>query len=444
MKLFNSLRVRLLLVMVVVTTLGIMVTAGIATRLSTDQFQKYNTRHNDRRPAPFVRILVDNYQENQGWGNVQPLIENLGQMTGERVILIDQGEWIVADSERRITEKIPAQGFTDNYFQVVVDGRVRGKLYIDPFNLRFNEDQNMLFNLNRSVLIGTVLVTLASILVTFFFSRSIIRPLEELTSAAQKMEKGDLSVRVRAKTSDEVGRLGHAFNAMASSIARLEQLRRNMVSDVAHELRTPLTNVRGYLEAVRDGLLKPDKALIDNLYEETMLLNRLVDDLQDLALAEAGRLKLVIQDESVEELVQSALALSQPLAQSRQISFETKIAPELPLLRIDEQRMLQVLRILINNAVDYSPEGGKIELAAWREGPQVLISIADQGPGIDQDKLQMVFERFYRADPSRTRQSGGAGLGLAIARQFVELHGGKIWAESPPGRGAIFKLAFDA
>jgi len=313
-------------------------------------------------------------------------------------------------------------------------------LYIDPFKTRNIKDDLFLGRINHSFLIGSLVVIVLAVLLTIIVTRPIIRPMEELTEAVQKMEKGDLSVRVNIHSKDETGRLARAFNKMAESLSTLEQLRQNMVSDVAHELRTPLSNVRGYLEASRDGLLQTDENLVNNLYEEAMLLTRLVDDLQDLALAESGHLGLDFQPIEIGSLVETSIELCRTQAQSREIGLQTDISPGLPLIKADAQRLLQVFRNLINNALEHTPTGGKIIIAACPEQGNVHIRVTDNGIGIPSDQLELIFERFYRADPSRVRSTGGRGLGLSIVKKFINLHGGSVWAESQPGNGSTFHI----
>ncbi|MGC8782253.1 MAG: sensor histidine kinase, partial [Anaerolineae bacterium] len=292
--------------------------------------------------------------------------------------------------------------------------------------------------INRSVLLGALIAGLAAVLVTLALSVRILRPIERLTRAAERLEKGDLAVRVPVDSTDEIGHLARAFNAMADSLAQQEQLRRNMVNDVAHELRTPLTNLRGYLEAARDGLLTPDADLVANLYEETMLLSRLVADLQELAQAEAGQLKLLRQPSDLAAIVGQAAAIVRPQAEAKGLDLTVDLPTDLPPVEVDPERIGQVLRNLLNNAIAHTPAGGHISITAGIVGPQMAVSVRDTGIGISPEDLPHVFERFYRADKSRARQTGGAGLGLAIVRQLVMAHGGQVSAQSEPGRGSTF------
>jgi signal transduction histidine kinase len=319
---------------------------------------------------------------------------------------------------------------------------------------------------NRALLLAAGAAGLAALLATVVLSRRILGPVEALTAAARRMETGDLSQRVEVRSRDEIGELAHAFNSMAGGLERTEQLRRHMVTDVAHELRTPLTNIRGYLEAVRDGVALPRPELIESLHEEALLLDQLVNDLQDLALAEAGQLRLACGPLDIVAAIESAAAALRPALAAKDLSLVLEPAPDLPLAVADAKRVGQILRNLLNNALTHTPPGGTIAVAAvpttedgrrktnvyesvvpssvLRPSSFVLVRVSDSGVGIAPEHLELVFERFYRADPARARATGGAGLGLAIVRQLVEAHGGRVWAASTPGQGATFSFTLPA
>ncbi|HUS17801.1 MAG TPA: ATP-binding protein, partial [Chloroflexia bacterium] len=260
-----------------------------------------------------------------------------------------------------------------------------------------------------------------------------------LTLAAGRMARGDLDQRVEIASRDEIGQLGRAFNHLADSLHTSEQLRRQMVTDIAHELRTPLTNIRGYLEAVRDGVLPAEPVVVDSLYEESMLLSRLVDDLQALALAEAGQLKLHAQPVEPAAMIERSVAgLGPPTADEPAVIMD--VPADLPLVQADAERVGQVLRNLLRNARQHTPPHGTVTVRARAMAGAVEISVCDTGSGITPEHLPYVFERFYRADPARARSTGGAGLGLAIVKQLVEAHGGRVEVDSAPGSGATFRF----
>jgi signal transduction histidine kinase len=286
---------------------------------------------------------------------------------------------------------------------------------------------------------GLVAVGIAGIL-SLALSQRILSPIQSLTNATLQMQAGDLSQRVVVTGDDEIGKLGSTFNAMASSLQQQEQLRRNMVSDIAHELRTPLSNIRGYLEAVQDGVIDPNRATIDSLHEEAMLLNYLIEDLQELSLAEAGQLRIMVRPMDVVEVVESAVAGLKMPASSKNITLTTNLPSNLPIVQADPERMGQVLRNVIKNAILYTENAGKITITAQAEPTGVSIAVADTGRGIAPEHIPYLFDRFYRADESRNRATGGTGLGLAITKAIVDLHHGDIFVDSIVGVGTTFKI----
>ncbi|MDP2989495.1 MAG: ATP-binding protein, partial [Kiritimatiellota bacterium] len=294
--------------------------------------------------------------------------------------------------------------------------------------------------IGRYLLWGALLAVAIALMLTFFLSRRISAPVKALTFAARRLGQGDLTQRVQFRDKGEVGELAQAFNSMADDLARAERLRRNMVADAAHELRTPLSNIRGYLEAIRDGVIKPDTAAIRSLDEEAALLARLVNDLQELNLAEAGELKLHSRPEDIAELIREAVNAVQLQTKAKGLSLSLELPDKLPAVKIDAHRVNQVLRNLIENAVAHTTKDGSIVITAKQQDSWVKVNVADTGEGIPAEDLPNIFERFYRADKSRTRATGGSGLGLTIARRLVEVHGGKIEVQSEPGKGSCFSF----
>jgi len=416
-------------------------------------FTRYEEDRRMMRHQRFERFLGQHYAQNENWSGVQLVVERMGQITGERVVLADAKGQIVADSAGELVGQPVGQGWNTPAAQIIYHGAKVGVLYTDlpgqggvfpdavrvlppPPNV---EPESMVFlaSVNRVLLIVAVVAGLSAVLLILGLSRRILAPVEALTAAVRRMEAGDLSQRVEITSRDEIGELARAFNSMADGLARLEELRRNMVTDVAHELRTPLSNIRGYLEALQDGVVAPERHIIDSLHAEAMLLSRLVDDLQELSLAEAGQLRLERQPVALADVVDRAVEAIRLRAEARGVALRVNL-PEDLLVDIDPQRIGQVLRNLLENALTHTPSGGEIAVAAHDEGQWVRVSVRDTGSGIAAEDLPYVFERFYRADKSRSRATGGAGLGLAIARQLVEAHGGRIEVESAIGQGTQF------
>jgi signal transduction histidine kinase len=292
----------------------------------------------------------------------------------------------------------------------------------------------------RYFIIGGLLAVIVALGLTFIMSRHALLPIRALTVAAQKWGKGDLSQRVKITEKSEIGEMATTFNSMAANLERDIQLRRDMIADVAHELRSPLTNIRGFLEAIRDSVMHPDEKTIGSIYDETMLLSRLIDDLQELSLAEAGELKLYCEIEEAPDLINQAMSAVQAKAAGKGLSLDRDVPAGLPEVYVDFLRIKQVLLNLLENAIAHTPPGGAITVAAIEKGDMIEMSVTDTGEGIPADELQNIFERFHRVDKSRTRSTGGTGLGLTIAKSFVEAHGGKITVQSETGKGSHFSF----
>ncbi|NIK55513.1 sensor histidine kinase [Kribbella shirazensis] len=282
-------------------------------------------------------------------------------------------------------------------------------------------------------------VLLIAALVMIFAGRRLVRPIVALTGAAQRMRNGDHAARVPVSGKDEVARLGHAFNDMAESIQRHDFQRKAMVSDVAHELRTPLANIKGYLVASEDGVVPLDRELVSSLLEETGLLEHLVADLQDLALADAGMLRLHPGERDLSEVAQQVVSAHRPAAEAASITLTCTAAVPSPAV-VDSARIRQALGNLVANAIRYTPRGGQVLVGVQRVDNGYNLTVTDNGMGIAAEHLPHLFDRFYRADVSRTRTTGGSGLGLAITKHLVEAHQGHITVTSNPGTGSTFTI----
>ncbi|MFJ6102199.1 sensor histidine kinase [Streptomyces sp. NPDC092359] len=268
----------------------------------------------------------------------------------------------------------------------------------------------------------------------------LVRPLRALTLAAQLMKDGETTAPVPVRSDNEIGRLAAAFNDMAAHRARLEHQRREMVGDVAHELRTPLSTIRGWLEGAQDGVADLDPAFVSSLLEEAIQLQHIIDDLQDLAQADAGELRLSPAPVGVGELLAQVAAAQTPRAETAGVRLAVTFPDGLPDLTADPVRLRQAVGNLVSNAVRHTPHGGTVTLRARAAGSRLTVEVEDTGSGIPAEDLPYVFDRFWRADKSRNRRTGGSGLGLAIVRKLAEAHGGTATARSTPGEGSVFIL----
>jgi signal transduction histidine kinase len=439
---WHSLRFRLLLALIAVVVVVVGTVTVLASRTTMREFQRYVERGSVLRDRRLQGMLAVHYQQNGNWNNVQPLVEQMAKTSGERIVLADENGLVLADSDHKLIGQSVSPGTVGPGVMITWSDVPVGFLYVQPTPGLPPDSPEAIFlgSVNRWLLTGVIAAAVVAIILTAALSRRILRPVEALTEAARRMEKGDLSQRVAVQTKDEIGELAHAFNSMSDGLARLEQLRRNMVTDVAHELRTPLSNIRGYLEALQDGVTQPSPEVIGSLHDEAMLLTRLVNDLQELALAEAGQLKLVLQPTAVEQIVSQVVSVMQPTAASKGLTLQTDLQHGLPPVMADAGRVAQVLQNLANNAMSCTPAGGTITVTArlGASAAEVQLSVRDTGIGIAPEHLPYVFDRFYRVDQSRTRATGGAGLGLTIVKQLVEAHGSHVWAESTLGQGSTF------
>ena len=297
--------------------------------------------------------------------------------------------------------------------------------------------QMFLSSIHYSLIWASIVALVLAFVLSFLLLRRVLRPLSQMTAISDQVAAGDFSTRVDITTKDEVGRLGLSFNRMADSLSQIEQLRRNMVADVAHELRTPLTNLRGYLEALNDQVLEPSPDTLRILQEETMRLVKLVENLQQLARADAAQHYLHLEEVHVAKEIDYLLNLYSSGLQEKKIQITTHFEDEATLVTADRDKFLQAASNLLDNCLKYTPPHGQIDISSQRTSESIEISFCNTGPEIAATDLPFIFERFFRTERSRSRDHGGAGIGLAITRELIEAHGGRVSAESGDGRTCI-------
>lgn len=452
----NRLWVKLTLAFLAVALVAIGVVAALALRTTGDRFRQYIVASGMGMQSATAETLVDYYARQGSWAGVDTLLAGLGtngmgmgrgrggrSPAGLDLALADpRGRVLASRTGELVGEQLPANVLAQGT-PLTFDGQRIGTLLtlrasdtaLDPLAETFLQQV-------RDSLIWAALGAAAlSLILGLLLSRVLTAPLARLTRAAQAIAAGDLTQRVEIHARDETGALGEAFNDMAASLAAAETLRRNLIADVSHELRTPLTVVQGNLQALLDGVYPLEMGQVANLYDETRLLTRLVDDLHDLALADAGQLRLERLPVDLAALGRAAVAQFAPVAEAAGIRLALEAEGALPAVSGDADRLAQVLRNLLGNALRHTPAGGQVTVSVHAADGGVRVQVADSGTGISAEDLPHVFDRFYRGDRSRSRQGGGAGLGLAIARQLVAAHGGTLTVESQVGTGTTFTLA---
>ena len=298
--------------------------------------------------------------------------------------------------------------------------------------------------LSRGIVASAITAVGLALLISLLLARAISRPVRELREATQVVAGGELGVQVPVRTDDEIGQLAASFNRMSADLAHSNDLRRQMTADIAHDLRTPLTVILGYTEALSEGKLDGTQEAFDVMHEEARRLQRLIEDLRILTLADAGELPLMKRAIHVVPLLEQVAASHTPRAEEKDITLDVAAAEDLPEVEMDPDRIAQVLGNLINNALRYTPRGGRVTLGAARTPGAVAITVSDTGTGISEEHLPHIFERFYRADAARHTDDMESGLGLAIAKSIVEAHGGTLAVASQPGAGTTFTISLPA
>jgi signal transduction histidine kinase len=411
----------------------IVITARWNTR---SEFQRFLS---DQDQTDIITVLENYHRQNGSWAGAERIFFRRGSRPNRRppfTLTDTQGNVIVPNGRYRLGDRVPE---SDLVLGVPIreDGHVIGILV--PIRAPFEgnpREVQFIERINRTLFYGALLSALIALLLAIFLSRTLTRPIRELTRATHAVSRGDLSQQVPVRSDDELGELAAAFNKMSSELARSTNARKQMTADIAHELRTPLSLILGHAEAVHDGVLPPTRENFELIREEAARLGHLVDDLRILSLADAGELKISLQRIELAELLREVAALYQYQAERKNIKLEVEIAASLSSVEVDPGRMTQVLTNILNNALRHTPEGGRILISAKEIDTHIELAVEDSGPGLDAEDLPRIFDRFFRTDSSRQRESsGGSGLGLTIARSIVQAHGGQISAECEAGKG---------
>ena len=302
-------------------------------------------------------------------------------------------------------------------------------------------DRPALGGFDRIFLLFTIVGAVLASIMSFIFARTLVNPMERVIHATEDIAKGNYKSRIQSKRRDEIGDLCFAVNKMAEKLEQTEQLRRDLVSNVAHELATPLTNIGGYLRAINDGTIEYGDEMKETLVlieSETDRLSSLVGDVRALYLVDSPKKQLELKETDLNELIRSVIKKKKPDFESKDLHLETDFDQDLPEVNVDKDRMVQVIMNLLANAVAYTPSEGHIQVSTGIECDEAFVSIIDDGVGISEEDLPYIFERFYRVDKSRSRKTGGTGVGLTIVKDLVDAHGGRVEVQSSPEEGSEF------
>jgi len=437
-----------------VTLLGELVTGGMAERQLSERFRQF-ARHSQFMSelgmdggSP-LESLVAHYQARGDWTGVGTVLAATdygvghGPGRGGRALLLADADGTVV-FDGALAHPRPGSRLTAADLRialpVVADGRTVGYLTTrsQGWWALSAAAQSYLGDLRAVLVRAGFAALLMGVAVGLLMARVLADPLCRVAAAARGFSRGEPWRPLPETGVDEVSELGRAFNEMVASLARAEELRGHMVADIAHELRTPLTVIQGNLRAMLDGVYSVDGGEIARVYDESRRLGRLVEDLRDLAHAEAGRLSLRRGPVDLDRLLTRAVALFAEQGRERAVRIGLTTAPGLPRVDADEDRVGQVVANLLANALHHARAGGAVAVVAETIAGEVRVHVSDDGPGLGPRERERVFDRFWRAEASRTREGGGSGLGLAIARQIIVAHGGRIGVDSVPGEGSRF------
>lgn len=435
----RSITIRLSLAFIGISVISTVLVVMFTRWRSSEEFRTFIIDQN--RPS-VVTAFSDYYQQHGSWDGISNA--NLPTQAPPNPRPVDQSPFTLVDNNNQIV--LAGAGYqigqnlssTDlaNGIPIQVNNQTVGILLINRTAFRINTPgSNFLNRINLQTLWGGLTAIGIALILAIILSRTLTRPIRELTAATQVASQGNLPQQVPVRSHDELGQLATSFNRMSTALARSLNLRRQMTADIAHELRTPISIILGHAEAVHDGVLPASPETFEIIREEAERLEHLVDDLRTLSMADAGELKLALRPYSPEKLLNDTQKIFAHQASQKNIALNTKIESGLPEIEVDPERMKQVFGNIVDNALRYTPENGKIILSADVVDHGVEMKVQDSGPGVEPEDLDRIFERFYRTESSRARDKGGSGLGFAIAKSIVEKHNGKIWAESKPGEG---------
>jgi signal transduction histidine kinase len=433
-----------------------LIAIGLAAALIWGQVSfEFNRYLETQSQNEFALAANDYYQIHHSWDGVdnylreQRLLPPLSEVNPppQPFVLVDSNRKVIIASAPYVVGEKVKQGVLDKGIPIESNGPVFGTVISTGQPLvRKPLDQKYVDQINQAFWIAGLVGMLVALIFGLALARSFTRPIRDLTAATRNMAQGKLEQQVPVYSKDELGELAQSFNQMSADLAHANQSRRQMTADIAHDLRNPLTVIGGYLESLQDGKLKPTLERFQVMQSEVQHLQRLVEDLRTLSLADSGELKLYLQPIAPAELLDRVAAAYRHQAEQQQISLKVEIQDNLPEINLDSERMEQVLGNLVSNALRYTPEGGEISLSVNQpfDGAQVqvegcmVLSVKDNGSGIPPEILPHIFERSYRRDSSRSGSE--SGLGLAIAKSIVELHGGGIRAESDSENGTRFLI----
>ena len=461
----RSISLKIIFVLVIVSLVGALFTTFYIqsrTRNAFDSFIK------DQEEVALADLLISHFEEFSSWENAEIHFldfyrirttgfpgggtgtknpnrpgENLGPPAfvltdPEGIVLVgltNHTGFLIGDhiNEKDLKKSMPLE----------IDGEVEGYLVAVPATPnRSGMQQNFLETVEKGLIISSLVTLLIALVLGGILINSFTRPIRQLADGTEKIAGGELGYQVEIKSSDELGRLADSFNNMSLDLKKADQGRKQMTADIAHDLRTPLSILHGYTEAMSEGKMAGNPEIYQAMHGQTRHLNYLIEDLRILSLLDSEEMHFQLEKIDPGRILSQSKTAFIPLAAKKEINLILEGSDELPRVNLDPDRLTQILGNLINNAISVLPRGGTIWLKAWQDGDHLVIEVKDDGPGISQDDLPLIFNRHYKVDRSRSQEGGSSGLGLAISKKLVEAQGGKITATSQFGEGTEFQIVF--
>lgn len=437
----RSIIFKLVLAFLLVSVIGAALAAVFGTWTTTREFDRMV---NNREQENFIAEVTQYFIDHGSWEGIQAHMDAVIQGPMPYGLASPDGFLLVSAGGNPPGTHVDGPAM-QNGTDIVINGVVVGVVIKPAQNPQphppyTTQEQNFLNQSQKVLLWGALAAAVIALLVGILLATQLTRPIRELTKAIHGIAGGQFGEQVHVRTKDEMGQLASAFNKMSSDLAKATKMRRQLTADIAHDLRTPLTVLSGYMETMQDGSLEPTPERMAAMGKEVDHLLHLVEDLRTITLADTGELTLFREEMNPSELVNRVCTFFQANAEHQGLLLTQETPSDLPLIHVDESRIVEVLHNLVSNALRHTPKGGKISVSASRVPGGVLLQVKDTGEGISADDLPYIFDRFYQADKSRRNSSGESGLGLAIARSLVLAHGGTINVESTVGVGSSFNI----
>lgn len=461
----RSISLKIILVLVIVSLAGALFTSFYIQSRTRNAFDTYIRNHDQQALA---NLLISHYEDFSSWEDADVLFQEFYRVRSSSFpgggspgrnpnrpsenlapplfVLADPDGIVLFGGTNHsgflIGDQI-AEKDLQNSFPLKIEGEVMGLLVPSPASPNRNSiQQNFLETVQQGLVISSLVTLLIALVLGGILITSFTRPIRKLADGTERIANGELGFQVEIKSNDELGKLAASFNNMSTDLQNADQLRKQMTADIAHDLRTPLSILHGYTEAINEGKIEGNPEVFQAMHGQTKHLNYLIEDLRTLSLLDSEEINFQLENIDPGGILKQTQTAFIPLAEKKDLTLSLELGGNLPGVTLDPNRLTQILGNLINNAINILPTGGNIWMKAWQEGEKLVIEVKDDGPGIAEKDLPQIFNRHYKIDPSRGRDQGSSGLGLAITKKLVEAQNGEIAVNSEFEQGTTFQITF--